>query len=237
MKNWIIDAIKTEEDSNVSPNYEKLFNQIAERLMNNYCLEVEDKKFRLSEIEFYYFHKNYHPDCNVHRHKFQREFSIYFHDKHGRGGIDIGFGDHECWGGILIRGIQDYNSKNFISGPLNVADEITKIKKQNYENLTNKNLLDAKIVVIKAQEQERKKIFIGPRVGLVNENDFLIKNYRFVTDFIVNHKFPEKSLVYLASPEVKDIKGFKINTILESLKSKANRSSKIYTQYKGKTDE
>ncbi len=103
MKNWILAKVKSEENKKGVTNYEDIFHSIAKKFMNEFQLQINGKLFDFTEIEFYYFHKKHHPDCNVHQHKYQKEFSIYFHDKHGRGGVDIGFGDTECYGGILMR--------------------------------------------------------------------------------------------------------------------------------------
>lgn len=227
MKNWILAKIKSEEKKEII-NYEDIFHSIAKKFMNEFQLKVNDTLFDFTEIEFYYFHKKYQPDCNVHQHRYQKDFSIYFHDKHGRGGVDIGFGDTECYGGILIRGIQDTSS--YIDGPINVADKICEVLSKKYDNLTGMNLLDNKIF-IEGKEQTDECIFVGPRVGLVKDNEYLIKKFRFITHFKKEHRFKEKSLIFLFSEkcvEKNNILGFKRDTIMKSLINKSTRSSKIY---------
>lgn len=234
MDNWILEAIKNKENNHVNIDYEQLFYEIAKRLMNKFCLRVGNKKFILTEIEFYYFQKNYHCDCNVHQHELQKEFGIYLHDKHGRGGMDITFGSKECYGGILVRGIKEDSKQNFISGPLNVTDVITKVLERKYEDIQGRNLLSKEIVLEKMNIQF-EDIFYGPRIGLVNENDFLVKNYRFITYFSPQHKFLEKGIVYLASNDekyIEGIKNFKTATTLNSLQNKSIRGKKLYERYK-----
>lgn len=231
MKNWILAKVKSEEKNKGVTNYEDIFHSIAKKLMNEFQLQINGKLFDFTEIEFYYFHKKHHPDCNVHQHKYQKKFSIYFHDKHGRGGVDIGFGDTECYGGILIRGIK--NEKEYIDGPIKVTDKICKVWSKKYDDLTDKNLLDNKIC-IESKEETDECIFVGPRVGLVKNNKYLIKKFRFITHFKTEHKFKEKSLIFLFSKqcvENNNILGFKKDTIIESLKNKDERSKEIYKLY------
>jgi len=229
MKNWILNEIKDQEKKQEIINYENIFHSVAKKLMNSFQLKINDILFDFTEVEFYYFHKKFHPDCNVHQHKFQKEFSIYFHDKHGRGGVDIGFGDTECYGGILIRGIKDGNF--YVDGPIKVADEISKVLNTKYNDLVNKNLLDdINCSLHKRKEQNEECIFTGPRVGLVKNNEYLIKRFRFITYFKTEHKFKEKSLIFLFSEHCvknNNILGFKKNTIIESLQNKDERSKEI----------
>jgi hypothetical protein len=239
MENWILETIKEEERKNKSIDYEALFYSIAKKLMSEYNLKINEDLFGFTEVEFYYYHKNLHSDCSVHQHDFQKEQSIYFHDKHARGGVDIGFGDENCWGGILLRGIKLMD--RYINGPINVADEFCKVLKSEYNNLTEQNLLKKQVIKLIKNTKIEKTIFCAPRVGLSSNNDFLIRNYRFIIDFIVEHKFQEKSLVYLASHAcefsrhaINDIPNFKIATILKGLEKNKNRLSRLHERYKAK---
>ncbi len=237
MENWILETIREEEGKNKSIDYEALFYGISQTLMSEYSLEINKKSFEFTEVEFYYHHIKLHPDCNVHQHDFQKEQSIYFHDKHGRGGVDIGFGDENCWGGILLRGIK--LGDIYIDGPINVADLFCEVLNSKYNNLTKQNLLKKQVIKLIKNTKLEKTIFCAPRVGLSSNNDFLIRNYRFIIDFIVKHKFQEKGLVYLASHAcefsknaINDIPNFKIDTILKGLEKNENRFSQLHERYK-----
>ncbi len=82
-------------------NIPSSFDRIAQTLLNEKELHVNNHIFQLTEIEFYYFHPDHHPDEYTHPHK--REAGEWrFHNS----GIDITFeGDDKKDGGILIRGI------------------------------------------------------------------------------------------------------------------------------------
>jgi len=228
MGNLILDKIRNGEGLNKS--YEEIFENIAQKLMNKHCLKVGEKCFEFTEIEFYYFHKKNHPDYNVHQHELQQKYSVYFHDKHGRGGVDIGFGDEECYGGILIRGLKTVGNE-FTNGPINVADIISGGKDKYNEYVKRKNLLENTLQIVE-KERDDTKIYKGPRYGLVRDSDYLVRNYRFVKYFEPKHKFKEKNFVYLASGCPEEIKGFKKKTIIESLKTSKTRKDKLYERYK-----
>src|SRR5688572_17782985 len=92
---------------------EKSFDRIALELLRRKALIVNNKVFRFTEIEFYYFNEDYHKDQYTHPHK--RESGEWrFHNQ----GIDITFESSEkCDGGILIRGI--LIDSEYVNGPLN----------------------------------------------------------------------------------------------------------------------
>src|SRR5687767_8055609 len=91
---------------------EKSFDRIASELLKRKALIVNNKVFRFTEIEFYYFNEEYHEDKYTHEH--ERESGEWrFHNQ----GIDITFkGSEKCDGGILIRGI--LIDSEYINGPI-----------------------------------------------------------------------------------------------------------------------
>lgn len=75
------------DDENFSESqYEKLFEDLADRLMNKSELVINGKhRFRLIELEFYFFEANQHPDCFVHCHPEQSEHSNWYFHRQGNG--------------------------------------------------------------------------------------------------------------------------------------------------------
>jgi hypothetical protein len=110
---------------------EQSFYTIAKRLFHDYQLVINDEHYyRLIDIEFYYYAPGRFEDVYAHKHDAQLgKGKWYFHGS----GIDITFGDGECHGGILIRGIASIRGEGSpdrkgiykqIHGPLNVKTEI-----------------------------------------------------------------------------------------------------------------
>lgn len=249
MKNWILELVREEEKNNVSPDYEALFYSIAKKLMNNYILQVNEKKFILTEIEFYYQDAACHNDTNTHGSIHQKKFGLHFHDK-GYGGMDITFGDKQSYGGILVRGIKEFDQNNkYTDGPWNTVVkllcEMYKIQKTDqdrinewYRKLQSKNLCLKNVNLVET-DTRNNVVFIGPRYGLVKDDDkYVIKNYRFITDFTPEHKFQEKGLVYLASnaneflkDDIGNVPNFNRDTIMKSIAKNKNRSSLLYDRY------
>jgi hypothetical protein len=54
-------------------DHEISYRRIAEKLMNDYKLQVRDKFYRIVECEFYYYHNEHHQDPYVHGHQRQKE--------------------------------------------------------------------------------------------------------------------------------------------------------------------
>lgn len=95
-------------DSN-SETINESFGRIAQKLMNDFKLQVADKYYRIIECEFYYHSKN-HPDPYVHGHKRQKSTKgeWYFNGS----GLDITLADESGFGCILIRGIAEVKGNN-----------------------------------------------------------------------------------------------------------------------------
>lgn len=113
------------------------FDEIALILLSRIRISTPREHFYVREIEFYFYNEEIHPDPYSHKHKRQAEFGEwYFHRfntiesflKSNRNGIDITFGNKEenCFGGILIRKIQNVNKKELIVGINKVVRELIK---------------------------------------------------------------------------------------------------------------
>lgn len=173
---------------------EASFNRIAERLFCNYQLVVNDRHYyRLIDIEFYYYAPGIFEDVYAHKHDAQlSNGKWYFHGS----GIDITFGNGECHGGILIRGIASVRGEGKadhmglfkqIHGPLNVKTELFSSmhgafeKKANYLYLTDvsQERMGANMIL-------PQHIIRTNRIGLNKSKDaadqsFYNGKYRYVT--------------------------------------------------------
>lgn len=103
---------------------QKKFEGIARQLFENYCILCDEKKFRLAEIEFYFYKKgewaaNWNKETYARN---KRAGKLFFHYS----GCDICFEssyeneEKAEFGGILIRSIIDDNK--IIAGPLICKD-------------------------------------------------------------------------------------------------------------------
>ena len=162
-------------------NYQVVFSEYANKLMNEYCLKVDDKKYNLIEIEFYFYDKENHPDPYIYCNEKQKECGkFYFHGS----GMDITFGNGKCYGGILIRSIMNEEGQ-YINGSLKLleelfCDEIDKLKIELIE-----------------KDIGKKNIFCSTRVGLQahpldyelltkykkNFIPYIFRLYRFIVDY------------------------------------------------------
>mgnify|MGYP006345622161 CR=1 FL=1 len=166
---------------NIKIEYQDVFSEYANKLMNEYCLKVDDKKYNLIEIEFYFYDKENHPDPYIYCNEKQKECGeFYFHGS----GMDITFGNGKCYGGILIRSIMNEEGQ-YINGSLKLleelfCDEIDKLKIELIE-----------------KDIGKKNIFCSTRVGLQahpldyylltkykkNFIPYIFRLYRFIVDY------------------------------------------------------
>lgn len=91
---------------------DKVFQEIAETLMRDYAIQRGEKTYRLLEIEFYYYNKNFNDYKDTIKEKqitYPRSTSFgqwFFHSS----GVDLTFNSNKdagYGGGILIRKIVD----------------------------------------------------------------------------------------------------------------------------------
>ena len=158
---------------------QKQFDITADFILKNCMIEVDDLKYHITEIEFYYYRKPFHKDPFVHQHNNQLEMGVwYFHNV----GQDLTFGEKGNYGGVLIRGILPEGSdpKEGIDGPV-----------RSYEKLFNPLLeLDKKhFFGITISEQpiisSSVKVYKFPRAGMYpkgknNPEEFILRPYRYM---------------------------------------------------------
>lgn len=170
-------------------NYDNWFKSIASELMNNYVLKVNKKKYRLTELEFYYFKQKDHEDKHAHQHGQQlTSGQWYFHGS----GLDITFGDKakKIFGGILIRGIIDIKNYKYIDGSLKVVTEI-------FKQIESIDTHKIEFGLLRTPLEQEEQPVRTTRIGL-NENThpkFHKKLYRFIVEINSKHQFKEKTRV------------------------------------------
>lgn len=170
--------------------------KLSNYLLNHVKLVVKDNSstYRLVEIELYLYTDS-HADIFTHRHQDQKTpYRFYFH-KMGHNyksgtykGLDITFGYSEhtnmCYGGALIRSVENLNDHTIIQGPCLVVNELMKLLNYNDigsmvsylidTNNQNDNLVLAKCyktnnnskLYIEINNLDQREIYMGPRVGL-----------------------------------------------------------------------
>jgi hypothetical protein len=207
------------------------FDHIADKLFNDYKLQVNDSFYRLVDIEFFFFADKIHEDVFTHKHDMQLESGKwYFH----KSGIDITIGNGTYHGGILLRGIlkflkhslsqNDIFEKDF-HGPVNVKMEISSNLYGAFEDKCNVfNLINV--------EQERQGAFMknpshvvkSKRINLTSkvkdvDDVFLNGAYRYrilLDDFNINYPNKEaliKSLLIdgkMDKSKAKNILGYDV---------------------------
>lgn len=146
--------------------FEKDFDRIANDLMNNWVLAVNETHYRLTEIEFYC--KSVAADGPIkdpyaHGHPEQlKSGTWYFHGS----GLDLTFGCQEYYGGILVRGLQKLNDGKHITGPLNsIAEIISSLGSCELKKI------DLGFLEAKAFDFKLKNLIKAPRVGLNSGKD------------------------------------------------------------------
>lgn len=151
---------------------ESEFENIARTLFDNYSVKTHDALYRLIEIEFYWNSPN-HIDNSTYKRKHvdPKSGDWFFHYS----GVDIALKNEDTggYGGILIRGLYEINSKKIIKGPMVCA-----MKLFSENNAFSESI---KTQIIK-YSFPKSKIIIGTRIGLgqnANDNGASKLNYAF----------------------------------------------------------
>ena len=177
---------------------EKDFDRIAKDLFNKAVLCIQDNVYYLTEIEFYYNHKE-HPDPFVHNHRQQKQKGKwYFHAS----GMDICIGnDKNAFGGILIRGLKRKTGEGtweYTDGPINVLQEVL-------NNIGAVTLQKDINFGFKMDKSRTNTIYKHKRIGLNPDKkkkggEYAEKHYRYLIDAtIVAHKYKAKEAVRKAN--------------------------------------
>ena len=151
------------------------FQRIANDLLNNWILKVEDALYRITEIEFYYRDEaRKHDDSYIHGHQLQRQKGKwYFHGS----GIDITFGNEKSFGGILIRAMVNIQSNEYFNGPLVCVQELFR----NFPAIFNTEI-NFGLIPAKNDQLNSEKLIRASRVRLNPDKnpEMWNKYYRFL---------------------------------------------------------
>ena len=172
---------------------EERFASLTNCLMNYLCLVVGKNAYRITECEIYYMDID-HQDPYVHCGDEQMTAGKLYLNK--AGGVDITFGNpnYPAWGGILIRGILNLRTNQYIN-------KITEVVAEIFKSLGNIILQDNRIFLTDLQQGQIKvqQPFQTTRVGLVKKEfdreDFIDKPYRYLVELVPSHKFKDKEKV------------------------------------------
>ncbi|HLF35515.1 MAG TPA: hypothetical protein VI583_14820 [Cyclobacteriaceae bacterium] len=167
------------------------FDRIAGDIFTYLTFVAGENEFHFTEIEFYHYHPEFHPDPFVHRHPQQQKFlNWYFHGS----GLDVCIRNESetgTYSSFLIRGIKGLKDGGFTNGPINVVTRIFEA----FGNSADKN---SWLFIV--ENTQPCRIINGPfsseRIGLSGSGDtsgeFLFKKYRFIIDVVPDHKFENK---------------------------------------------
>lgn len=182
-RNLVQDMLSDLNNLGANYNFEEIFFTSAEKIMNNFALKVGEFVYEFTELEYYFFDAQIHPDPYVHKSYLQLKFGeFYVHEKAlNRIGLDITFGNGSSFGGILIRGLQKHGS-GYFAGTSNCLKELTKNfnPKSHYceiQKQTNK----LSIIQIKPNQQEilKSKRILSSVSPCDSDEMYLRKCYRF----------------------------------------------------------
>ncbi len=161
-----IDFFKIEQET------EQEFEMIAEKLMNDYAIENQDSKYRLTEIEFYWTSPK-HKDFSTYQrnHVDPNHGDWFFHYS----GVDIALKNDKNggFGGILIRGIHSLKENKSYRGPMVCAMKLFSGTNAFYDSIKTK-IVEHKFDKLKVNKSQR----IGLGKNAVESGTDKL-NYRF----------------------------------------------------------
>jgi hypothetical protein len=192
----IIDILSI--DSNLYDELEdkhSIMDKMADYLLNNCILVINNNNYRLAELEFYLKDAD-HDDIFIHGDENQHiPYRWYFHKQFGGNyksgtykGLDITFGynddevqiNNDVYGGILIRSIVNMTTNEIIEGPCKVVNKILELNNVNsidefvisnleYENQDRDDILkiDCNNLHLEINNDlDNLEVISCPRVGL-----------------------------------------------------------------------
>lgn len=186
-------------------------NKIAESLILEKRILINHSEYAIIDLEIYYHHQQYHSDNYAMKHnKGIGEF--VFH----RYGIDISLGNNdESYGGILIRGLYDYQKHSVINK--------SEVVRTLFNNL---NFGDNKVGLI-SKLNAWSKILKSKRLNLGSPGDDHLKQkfynelYKFMpADKSLLAKYPDKERILrdsnLSVSEIYELLGYNLKVQVKS---------------------
>lgn len=182
---------------------ESAFQDIAHVLINHTQLVIKDESYRIMEIEFYYDNGDSFKDPYIHADERQKTSDNWYFHRKGDGysdgkikGLDLTFGNETSLGGILLRGLENITTGEYIDGPSRIVNKIleknavTRVVEiaPQLEELKASDL--SNLLHLKDYESPVFQIPIKcPRVGLtlkskkeLEQMRYILRYYRFLAD-------------------------------------------------------
>ena len=168
---------------------EKDFFRIANEILNKHTFHVKSKKYKISNIEFYFYNNTNHKDENSHALKYKRAkerqllnaqwylHKISINPKYKHKGLDFTFGNGKSFGGILIKEIINIES-NIKLSQSKIIDELIEVLKPSSKEEFLKMIERDEQILLKSTKDRSQNIEASPRKGLVNET-FKNSNYAY----------------------------------------------------------
>ncbi len=183
------DLLNLQIDETNLQTIENDFLRIANEILNNYILHVDKEKYRILNIEFYFYNHTNHKDYNSHALKYKRakerlmlSGKWYLHKmsinlKYTYKGLDYTFGNGKIYGGILIKEAMNIKTKKIFSQSNFVNELISVLKPFSKESFLN---IVENSNKIKFEQESLKQFDIqkSKRKGLV-KNSFRDSEYAF----------------------------------------------------------
>jgi hypothetical protein len=188
------------------------FDKLGDYILNNIIINSNGTKFRLCEIEFYYWSEK-HKDEYVHKSPDQKQYGKFYFHKFRNGtyksgtfrGIDIVLGNDQTFFGILIRSIKNIETNEFTEGSCNVANKflscfnVSTVKElfEKYYSDVEQISINSNRLKLEKNTLDRETVFSGPRIGLSDKYpEFKDKKYRYAI-FIDKIKKQRKTFTLL----------------------------------------
>lgn len=159
------------------PNLHETLKELAETIMNDYCIDNGQYQYRPIEIEFYIYDHVKHPDKHVYPRDNKSAGELFFHYS----GMDICFDSSLAdghFGGILIRALERDNDNISFGGPLVCLNEVL-------------NTAHAKCELKQFSRPKSDRVHavpFGKRVGINGEDQYSQAPYRFIKEGLTEIK-------------------------------------------------
>lgn len=169
--------------------------RIAESLLLKYALVVNNKEFRICEVEFY-INNHKHNDKYTHGDSHQKTFGKWYFHRYPSGayksgtykGIDLTLGNKDTYFGVLIRSIYDPCTDEMFDGPCKSVNKILELNNANdvkeymQKRKSPLNARSTKNFHLKRKAKLSKEIiYKGPRIGLSDKYpEWKNIHYRFL---------------------------------------------------------
>lgn len=151
------------------------FNRIADNIINEMLLMINNDPYRIVEVEFYY-----QEDSDLQYDEKLKNFGTWDFNKNN---MSIVFGTNNFNGNILIRSIQCLETEELISGPSDCVDKIISLNPDIKINNFNCDDFNCPIHLIKSDtlnDKIHRSIRVGLLFGGLNQLKYLTKPYRFM---------------------------------------------------------